>query len=108
MVRLAGKVAVVTGAAGGNGRAIALRFAEEGCALALSDLNLEGVRETARMAEDHGVRTITSQTDVSQRADVERMIAHAFAELGPVDILVNNAGIFFNAAFEEMTDEQWN
>lgn len=107
MARLAGKTAIVTGAAAGNGRAIALRFAEEGCALALSDVNLAGVQETAQMATRYRVRVTVSQTDVSQRHQVETMVAQAIADLGPLDILVNNAGIFFNAAFEDMTDEQW-
>jgi glucose 1-dehydrogenase len=107
MARLGGKVAVVTGAAAGNGRAIALRFASEGCHLALSDINLEGVQETARMAAEHGVRTSVTRTDVTQRVAVEAMVAQAVAELGPLDILVNNAGIFFNASVDEMTDEQW-
>jgi NAD(P)-dependent dehydrogenase (short-subunit alcohol dehydrogenase family) len=107
MSRLTGKTAVITGAAAGNGRAIALRFAREGCNLALSDVNLDGAHETARLAEEYGVRTTTSQTDVSQRSAVEAMVVQAVAELGALDILVNNAGIFFNATFDEMTDEQW-
>jgi 3-oxoacyl-[acyl-carrier protein] reductase len=111
MARLRNKVAVITGAARGIGRAIALRFAEEGCWLALSDLNLAGVQETAQACEErgqaHGVRTATFATDVVSRPDVEAMIAGTVAQLGRLDILVNNAGIFNNAAFEQMTDEQW-
>ncbi len=111
MARLLNKVAVITGAARGIGRAIALRFAEEGCSLALSDLNLTGVQDTARECEAkgaaHGVRTATFPTNVTKRADVEAMVAGTVAQLGRLDILVNNAGIFNNAAFELMTDEQW-
>lgn len=111
MARLRNKVAVITGAARGIGRAIALRFAEEGCWLALSDLNLEGVQQTAADCEGrgqaHSVRTATFRTDVINRPEVEAMIAGTVAQLGRLDILVNNAGIFNNAAFELMTDEQW-
>jgi NAD(P)-dependent dehydrogenase (short-subunit alcohol dehydrogenase family) len=107
MTRLAGKVAVVTGAAAGNGRAIALRFAREGCHLALSDINLAGVEETAQAAREYGVRTSVTRTDVARRDEVERMVAEAVSALGPLDILVNNAGIFFNAGVDEMTDAQW-
>ena len=107
MPRLTNKVAIITGAAQGLGRAMALRFAEEGCNLALSDLNLAGVQETARLVAQKGVSAIALQADVTQRAEVERMVAAATKQLSPLDILVNNAGIFFNVSFEEMTDEQW-
>jgi 3-oxoacyl-[acyl-carrier protein] reductase len=107
MARIADKRAIITGAAAGNGQAIALRFAEEGCNLALSDVNLAGVQATAQACRERGVRATAEQTDVTARREVEAMVASAFATFGTVDILVNNAGIFFNAAFEEMSDEQW-
>jgi glucose 1-dehydrogenase len=107
MARIADKSAIITGAAAGNGQAIALRFAEEGCNLALSDVNLAGVQATAQACRELGVRATAEQTDVTARREVEAMVASAFATFGTVDILVNNAGIFFNAAFEEMSDEQW-
>lgn len=111
MARLSGKVALITGAARGIGRAIAMRYAEEGCWLSLSDLDLAGVQDTARACEEvgaaHDVRTAALQADVTQRADVERMVADTVAQLGRLDIVVNNAGIFNNVAFEQMTDAQW-
>ena len=107
MQRLAGKVAIITGAAQGLGRAIALRYAEEGCALSLCDLNLEGVDATAAMAAELGVATATFRTDVTDRAAVDAMVAGTVAQLGGTDVLVNNAGIFFNARFEEMSSAQW-
>ncbi|MFQ3662377.1 MAG: SDR family NAD(P)-dependent oxidoreductase [Chloroflexaceae bacterium] len=105
MARLAHKTALITGAAAGNGRAIALRFAAEGAALGLVDLDGQGVVETARMAT--GTRTWAGCADVTDRQAMTDVVARAEAELGPIDILVNNAGIFFNAAFEEMSDAQW-
>ena len=107
MPRLADKVAIVTGAAAGNGRAIALRFAAEGCNLALADLDLARAEETARMAAEHGIQAAAWRANVAERADVEALVAQAIAQFGQVDILVNNAGIFFNATFDEMTDDEW-
>jgi NAD(P)-dependent dehydrogenase (short-subunit alcohol dehydrogenase family) len=104
---MAGKAAVVTGAAAGNGRATALRFAAEGCRLALSDVNMDGLSETARMAEALGARVSVARADVSKRGEVEAMVAQAVEEVGPLDVLVNNAGVFFNATFDEMTDDEW-
>ncbi|MCU0491250.1 MAG: SDR family oxidoreductase [Chloroflexaceae bacterium] len=106
-MRLKNKIAIITGAAAGNGRAIALRFAEEGCDLAISDINLAGVQETAELASIHGVRVVAMKADVTSRADVETMVSEAVTQLGPIGVLVNNAGIFFNASFDQMTDDQW-
>ena len=111
MARLAGKVALITGGARGIGRAIALRYAAEGCHIALSDLDQAGADETAQLCREagnaHGVQTATFRADVTKRGDVETMIAGVVDALGRLDIVVNNAGIFNNAAFELMTDEQW-
>jgi 3-oxoacyl-[acyl-carrier protein] reductase len=107
MNTLEGKIAIVTGSARGIGREIALRFAEAGCTLSLCDLNYEGVLETSRMAEKFGVKAIALRTDVTNRSEVTSMVASTVDKLGVPNILVNNAGIFFNATFEEMSDEQW-
>lgn len=108
MGRLSGKVALISGTARGIGKAIALRYADEGCRLVLCDLNLEGVNETAEEARPKGVEVITSQTDVTNRNQVQAMIDQAVETFGSINIVVNNAGIFFNSAFEETTDDQWN
>src|SRR5690554_1373168 len=109
--RLAGRVAIITGAARGIGRAIALRYASEGCSLSLSDLDIEGVQRTAKeceaAGEAYGVRTATFQTNVTKRSEVEQMVAGTVEALGRLDIVVNNAGIFNNSAFELMSDETW-
>ncbi|HEY0416145.1 MAG TPA: SDR family NAD(P)-dependent oxidoreductase [Gaiellaceae bacterium] len=92
--RFAGKVALVTGAARGNGRAIARTLAQEGAALALVDLSLDAL-EPARAelaALGHGVSAIVA--DVTDEGAVQRMVATAVRELGALDVLVNNAGIF--------------
>jgi glucose 1-dehydrogenase len=107
MKRLDEKTALITGAARGIGRAIALRFAEEGCSLALTDLDMEGIEETGLLAKEHGVDVFAVKADLTKRADVERMVELLIAQVGLPNILVNNAGIFFNAVFHEMTDEEW-
>jgi 3-oxoacyl-[acyl-carrier protein] reductase len=108
MGRLSGKIAIVTGAARGLGRAIAQRFAEEGCALSVLDISYDEVCETARLAQQAGAEAIPFQTDVTKRTEVESMAADPESPPGPPHILVNNAGIFFNASIDTMTDEQWN
>ena len=101
---LAGKVALVTGGGRGIGRGIALELARAGARVAVSARTREQVEATA--GEIGG---IAIEADVSERADVERMVAHAEQELGPLDLLVNNAGIAIweEAAWELEPDEWW-
>jgi len=88
-MKLAGKVAVVTGAASGFGRAIAERFALEGASVVAADLNGEGVRA---FAGGFGNKMIPVQGDVSQKADIDTMVRTATEAFSGLDILVNNAG----------------
>jgi 3-oxoacyl-[acyl-carrier protein] reductase len=89
MNRLAGKVAVVTGAASGFGEAIARRFAEEGAKVVVADLNAKGAE---RVAGEIGEAAIPVQTDVSQKSEIDEMVAAAMDGFGRIDIMVNNAG----------------
>jgi NAD(P)-dependent dehydrogenase (short-subunit alcohol dehydrogenase family) len=88
-----GKVAVITGAAAGIGRATAIAFTDHGASVALLDLNQAGVEETAAMVRQTGAKALALRTDVG----VEREVAEAFqriaADLNQVDILINNAGV---------------
>ena len=90
--RFEGRVAVVTGAAKGIGRAIAERLAEEGAALALADVLVEIGDATAQALESRGGRVIFESGDLSQPAVAERLVGRAVEELGGIDVLVNNAG----------------
>jgi NAD(P)-dependent dehydrogenase (short-subunit alcohol dehydrogenase family) len=107
MGRLSGKTALVTGAAHGIGRAIALRFAEEGANLVLCDLNLKSLREVAAETEANKVNALCRQTDVVVREQVQQLVDDGMSEFGMIHTVVNNAGIFFNAPFEQTTDEQY-
>jgi len=102
MNRLDGKVAVVTGAGRGLGVAIATRFAQEGARVLLADIDEEAVMAAASKLNQRGLRV-----DVSQRSEVERMIASAAEHLGPVDILVNNAGIYRNTPLLDLTEAEF-
>ena len=92
-MKLEGRAAIVTGGGHGIGRAIALRFAAEGCAVAIAGTNRERLEATAQELRGQGARVQVSVTDVGDEAAVERMVAAAVAEFGRLDILVNNAGI---------------
>ena len=104
---LTGRIALVSGAARGIGRAIALRLAREGADVGLIDLN-PAVEETARLVRDLGRRAAPACADISRAAEARAAVARIAAELGAIDLLVNNAGVVNNiATVEKMTDEAW-
>ncbi|KAJ4460685.1 putative Estradiol 17-beta-dehydrogenase 8 [Paratrimastix pyriformis] len=105
--RLAHKVCVVTGAASGIGRAIAVYFAKQGGDMALIDMNDEGLRETTSMCEAQGRRAAYFIGSVGSKADVDRMLASIITIFGTVDVLVNNAGISRDNLFTKMEEAQW-
>lgn len=104
---LAKKMCVVTGAGGAIGRAIALRLAEEGAAVAVLDKNAENGAETARLVEASGARAIAVGADITDRAAVEAAVTHAEEHLGPTDVLVNNAGWDRVGPFLESDPKLW-
>jgi meso-butanediol dehydrogenase/(S,S)-butanediol dehydrogenase/diacetyl reductase len=104
---LAGKVALVTGAGQGNGRAIALRLAADGAAIGVNDLNGDSAQATATEIERSGRRSLEAAADVSQLADVRAMVARVVAELGRLDILVNNAGLIRVNPFGAVSEQDW-
>jgi NAD(P)-dependent dehydrogenase (short-subunit alcohol dehydrogenase family) len=106
--RLSGKVAIVTGAALGIGRAASLRLAQEGAAVAVTDVaEEEGQALVAAMSRD-GLTAGFWTLDVSREADVERVFGEVAARFGRIDILVNNAGISgVNKPTHEITEAEW-
>ena len=106
-MELTGKVALVTGAAQGIGKAIALLLARNGADLVVWDINLEKAEETAKEIEALGRRAIAMKVDVASLEHVERMVEAILEELGQIDILVNNAGITRDKLILRMTEEDW-
>jgi len=104
-MRLEGRTAVVTGAAGGIGRAIAVSLARRGCNLALADLDEAGMAETAKLTR--GVRVSRHRIDVADRIAVAEFPSIVAAEHGGVDVLVNNAGVAVGGTFEQVSDEDF-
>jgi NAD(P)-dependent dehydrogenase (short-subunit alcohol dehydrogenase family) len=103
-----GKVVVVTGAAQGLGRGIALAFMNEGSDLALIDVKQEKLEEVAQEIKTHGNRVVTCAVDVSSSQQVNEGFKKITTELGRIDILVNNAGILRRALVEDADDAHWN
>lgn len=107
-MKLRDKVAVVTGAGSGIGRAIAVVFAREGAKVVVADYVEETARQTVAMIGQEGGTATAVQADVSREEDVQRMIDTALHEYGTLDILVNNAGIMdAMTPVHELSDELW-
>lgn len=102
---LNGRVAVVTGAGSGIGRAIAIRLAEDTAKIAIWDINSEGAEETARLIREAGGTALAINADCSDKAAIKAAADQTRAELGPIAILVNNAGIAPFTPFLETEDD---
>ena len=105
--RVQGKIAVITGAASGIGRATALTIAREGAAVALADINPDGVQAVVKEIEAAHGSAIGTQADVSSKPDIERIISQTIDQFGGIDVLVNCAAIGASTSLEEVTEEQW-
>ena len=106
-MHLDSKVAIVTGAARGIGRAIALRFAQEGACVAVVDLREDEGHETVRLIEAAGGQAMFAHTDVSDKDQVQAMVDTVVKQWGTIHILVNNAGICPFEDFLEMSEAMW-
>ena len=104
MQRLAGKRAIVTGAANGIGRAIALRLASEGARVAIADVNEDDAQGVA--AEIEG-ETLVHKTDVTRDGDVEALVGRTVSEWGGLDVMVNNAGVGVAGTAVTTTEEEY-
>ena len=98
---------LVTGAASGIGRAIAIALAREGADLVLVDINRQGLSAAADEARQHGVRVVDHVADLSQAPEVHRVVGSLAESILALDILVNDAGIALYGPTERLTAEQW-
>ena len=107
-MRLSGKVALVTGAQQGIGRAIAVALARDGADVGVNFLDdAEAAERVVDEIRGLGRRAVTVQADVAQAASVEAMVAAVVDALGPPEVLVNNAGVFPRASFLELQEREW-
>jgi NAD(P)-dependent dehydrogenase (short-subunit alcohol dehydrogenase family) len=104
---LGGKVAAITGAGSGIGRATAIELAKAGCHVAISDIAPAGLQATAEACRAHGVNVTTAGLDVSDRDAIYAWAEQVVADHGGVNIVVNNAGVALTAPVAEMTDESF-
>lgn len=108
MKKLENKVAIVTGASSGMGKAIAILYAKEGAKVVVSDINLEGAKITVSEIEKNEGNAIAVLANVTKQEDIQNLIDITVKTYGTVDILVNNAGIMDNmSAVGDVTDEIW-
>jgi short-subunit dehydrogenase len=109
MKDFSGKVAAITGAGSGMGRTLALQLAQRGCHLALSDVNQQGLTQTAELARVHGVVVTSDVVNVADRDAVEAWAARSHAAHGKINLIFNNAGVALSATMEgvEYADFEW-
>lgn len=106
-MKLEGRIAVITGAGRGIGRAIALKMAQEGADVVVADIDLESVQAVVEELSKLGRRILPVQVDASVRSQMEALVARTVEEFGRVDIFVNNAGIWRIDPFLEISEEGW-
>ncbi|MCH8186302.1 MAG: SDR family oxidoreductase [Chloroflexi bacterium] len=103
----AGRVAIVTGAGRGMGRAVAARLAAGGAKLVVNDLDADSAERAAGALQESGAEALATPGDVTSSADVARMVASAIEHFGRIDVLVNNAGVLRPTPVFELEEEEW-
>jgi len=104
---LADQVALITGAASGQGSAAALLFGAQGAKVVIADVNDDGAAETVRMLEERGAEGVAVHADVSSRPDIDRMVDATVERFGRLDVLYNNAAVQMSGRLVDCTEEEW-
>ena len=104
---LVDKVAIVTGAGRGIGKAIAIALAREGANVVVNDINIQTAEEVVKEIKSFGWKALAIQVDVSDSKEVNQMVQSAIKKFKRVDILVNNAAIIKRGSIEDLTEEDW-
>lgn len=106
-MRFSDRVAVISGAASGIGRATAIRFAQEGCALGVIDPDGDGLAALSEAVQEYGAKIVALTGSIGNPADVKNLVADTVRSFGRLDFLFNNAGVEFIASLTETTAEEW-
>ena len=102
-----GKIAIVTGAGQGLGRAIALTLATEGATVIIADINYQTAKQTAVKAKELTAGSFAIKVDVSKAKDLDKLVKAAVDRFGKIDILINNAGVCPRTDFERISESEW-
>lgn len=106
-MNLDGKVTIVTGAAQGIGKAIALAFGKQGSKVVVADIDLQGAKEVAEKIQSWEADSIAIETNIANLGDIRRLVQKTLDQYSKIDILINNAGINFREPAEEVTEDHW-
>lgn len=106
-MKLQDKIAIVTGAGSGVGKAICRLFAREGATVVVSDIDLEAARSVAEEIKTQGGKSLPIKTNVTQEREVAALVEDTVRRFGRLDIMVNNAGVNSPVGWKEMTKEEW-
>jgi len=104
---LENRVALITGSASGMGKAMALRFAQEGCDIVVADLNLDGAKKASDEVRSVGRKAYAIKSDISSSQDIKDLIDQSIREFGKIDILINNAGAAGGGPLEASDEDEW-
>jgi len=107
-MRLKDKVAIITGAGSGIGRATAILFAKEGAKVVVADIDVKGGQETVHQIKNSSGTSFFVEVDISKETDCKRLAEETIKKYGKIDILFNNAGIYLREKITEMDESDWN